>query len=69
MGCHVALLLHLVEETEGEDGDGGNDCRDLVVRESSWHKTKIFTMSLSQNISFRDKAMLSGRIGRVSTST
>ena len=63
MGCHV-LLLRPVEEREEEDGDGGNSYWALAIRESDWHKTSIFAMSLSQNIIFRDKAMLSGSMGR-----
>jgi len=64
VGYHVILLLHLVEEREGEDGDDGNGCRALIAKEYGWRKTSVFTMSLLQNISFRDKALLSRRIGR-----
>ena len=67
LSCH--LLLRPVEEREGEDDDGGNSCQVLAVRESGWRKTSVFAMSLSQNISFRDKALLSRRIGKAPAST
>jgi len=42
-----------MEEREGEDEDGGD----------GWCNTLIFTMILSQNISFHDKILLPGKIG------
>ena len=51
----VIVLLRPMEEREGEDRDGGG----------SWRNTLVFTMTLSQNISFRDKIPLSGKIGKV----
>jgi len=47
-----------VEEREGEGGDGGKDCRDLVIWGSGWRKTSVFAMSLSQNISLRDELVV-----------
>ena len=41
----------------------------VVVWECGWRKTSVFAMSSSQNISFRDKALLSGRMDRSSTLT
>ena len=41
-----------MEEKEGDDGDDG----------SGWRNISVFVMSLSQNISFRDETLLSGRI-------
>ena len=58
-----------MEEREGDDGDGGNGCRALVARESGWCKTSLFVIILSQNISFRNKTLLLGRMGRASTLT
>ena len=69
LGCHVVLLLCSVKERKGHDGDGEMVCRAFVIQESSWRKTLVFAMSMSQNISFHDKALLSGRIGRASAST
>ena len=43
-----ALLLHPMEEREGEDGDGGD----------GWRNTSVFVVILSQNINFRDKILL-----------
>jgi len=34
--CHFFLLLLHVEERKGEDGDEGNSCRALAVRDTSW---------------------------------
>ena len=51
----VILILRLMEEREGEDGDG----------ENGWRNTSVFAMILSQNISFHDKILLSGKIERV----
>jgi len=59
-GCHVVLRLRLMKERE-EDVDGGNGFWALAVRESGWRKSSVFTISLSQNTSFRDKALLSRR--------
>ena len=50
-----------MEKREGEDRDGGNGYRALVVRESGCHKISVFAMSLSQNISFHSKAQ-EGRV-------
>ena len=58
-----------MEEREGEDGDGGNGYQALAIQESGCHKTSVFAMSLSQNISFRDKVLLSGIIDRTPSST
>ena len=70
MGCHVILLLlRLVDESEGEDGNGGTGYLALVIWESGWSKISVFAISLSQNISFRDKTLLLGRIGNAPTST
>jgi len=60
VGCHIVLLCS-AEEREGEDGDDGNDCRAIAAWKSDWRKTSVFTMSLLQYISFRDKALLPGR--------
>ena len=51
------LSLELVEEKEGEDGEGESGCWTLAVREFGWRKTLIFVMCLPQNISFRDNAL------------
>ena len=64
MGCNVFLLLYPVEEREGENGDGGNRCQAPAAWESSRRKISVFVMSLLQNISFRDKALLLGMMGR-----
>ena len=56
---YVILLLHPMEEGEGEDGDGGDGER---VR-------SVFVMTLSHHFNFRDKAQLSGRTGRALAST
>ena len=53
-----------MEKRKGEDGDGLNDCRALVIWESSWHKIFVFMMGQSQDISLRDKALLLGMIGK-----
>ena len=58
------LLLCPVEEREGEDRDGGNRCQAPAAWESSRRKISVFVMSLLQNISFRDKALLLGMMGR-----
>ena len=50
--CNVVLLLHPMEEGEGEDGDSGDDRR----------VTSIFVMTLSHNFNFRDKAPPLGEI-------
>ena len=52
-----------MKEKEGEDGDGGSGYRALAIRESVRAKYQSL-MSLLQNISFRDKGLLSGRMGR-----
>jgi len=39
------------KEKDEDDGDG-------------WHNTLVFAMILSQNISFRDKSLLPGKVGR-----
>ena len=57
------FLLCSVEEKEEEDGDDGNGCRALAAWESDWRKTSVFAISLSQNISFRNKVLLQGRMG------
>ena len=49
------LLLRPIEESEGEDRNG----------KGSWCNTSVFTLSLSQNISFHDKIQLPGKIGKV----
>ena len=54
-----------MEEREGEDGDDGNGYQALAAWESDWCKIPVFVMSLLQNISFCDKTLLLGRIGRV----
>ena len=46
-GCYVVLLLCLVEEKEGEDGDGRNGCQALFL--GVW---------LAQNINLRDKLVV-----------
>jgi len=50
----VVLLLRLMEKREGEDGDGGG----------GWRNTLVFATILSQNINFRDKILLPGKIRR-----
>ena len=54
---------------EREDKDGGNSSQALVVWESGWRKISVIAMSLSQNISFCDKALLPGRMGGAITLT
>ena len=56
-----------MEEREEEDGDGGNGYQASAAWELGMCKTSIFAMSLSQNISFRNKVLLPGRMGRAST--
>jgi len=51
VGCDV-LLFRPVEKREEEEGDS----------RSGWRNTSAFVMSLSQNISFHDKALLSEMI-------
>ena len=67
VGCRVVLILCSVEEREEEDGDDGNGCRALTVWEFDWRKISVFMTSLSKSISFYDKTMLPGRMGRAST--
>ena len=50
-----ALLFRPMEEREGEDGDGGD----------GWRNTSVFVVILSQNINFRDKIPLPGKIRKV----
>ena len=42
----------------------GTDVGPLLL--GSWHKMSVFAMNLSENIGFRDKALLSGKMGWVS---
>ena len=67
VGCNIFLLLCLVEEREGDDGDDGNGCRTSAAWKPGRRKILVFAMSLSQNINFRDKVLLPGRMGRAST--
>ena len=60
-GSDVVLLLRLMEEREGEDGDS---CCDPDVQESSCQETSVFAMGSSRNLSFCDESWLSGRIGK-----
>ena len=64
MGCHAVLFLRLVEEREGDEGNDESGCQPLTVQDSIWSKTSVLAMSLSRNISFRNKALLSGRIDK-----
>ena len=52
----VTLLLYLMEEGKGEDGD-------------SWHDTSVFAKTLSRYVSFRDKVLLPGEIRRTQALT
>jgi len=41
LSWHVFPLLHQVEERKGEDGDGGNGCRVLTIRETDWRNISV----------------------------
>ena len=48
---------------EKDDEDDENGCQALAAWESGWRKTSVFAINMSQNINFRDKTLLPGRIG------
>ena len=67
--CRDFLLLHQVEERKGEDRDGGNDCRVLIVQETGWCNMSVVMMSQSQHTICCDRASLSEEIKRAPAPT
>ena len=47
-----------------KDGDRGNGCQALAVRETGWRNMSVIVMSLSQHVSRCDRASLSVKIRR-----
>ena len=65
VGCNI-FLLNSVEERKRKNE---NICCALDIQEFGYRDLSAFVMGLSRNISFYDKVLLSGKIGRILTST